>query len=344
MMLARLAQRSPCAVRVAGTLSCNQRLIHGGNARLSYSSMRAAAARQLVERRGVALAPQCGPSRVHILAPSSFALAHIRFYRGGHRNPWEKGDLMSKVKTGALVMLGAGALVASTSVAFGLIITAAAGYGIYTLYQKIMGPFRARSGFSNDPFDRVNADIDRLSRMFGNNARGSNHAQYDPYTDHRQASAKNDVDALVQGLPFVVRGFVKTIFSFVGSAMQNSMKRAGELRRMTNEYVRNHPRVQSQMGGAVEVSTPQQWMESSVNGVGSVNAVFPIQGSHGSAQVSVKATVQAGGQLSLQQLKYRNNRTGEVIDLLRDQGPTGPRKTVIDAEYVDLDDSKSRRW
>ena len=44
-------------------------------------------------------------------------IIQIRHYRsnGRERYPWEKDDLMSKVKTGGLVLLGAGALVASTS-------------------------------------------------------------------------------------------------------------------------------------------------------------------------------------------------------------------------------------
>lgn len=32
----------------------------------------------------------------------------------------------------------------------------------------------------------------------------------------------------------------------------------------------------------------------------------------------------------------RNQQTGEVIDLLRDGGGAGPRKTIVDAEYVEI--------
>lgn len=74
---------------------------------------------------------------------------------------------------------------------------------------------------------------------------------------------QRELDSLVQGLPLVVRGLVKTIFSFVGKAMQSSMQRAGELRRLANEHIQSHPRVVSQMGTGVSVSTPQQWIESS---------------------------------------------------------------------------------
>lgn len=74
---------------------------------------------------------------------------------------------------------------------------------------------------------------------------------------------KRELDSLVQGLPLVVRGLVKTIFSFVGKAMQSSMQRAGELRRLANEHIQSHPRVVSLMGSGVSVSTPQQWVESS---------------------------------------------------------------------------------
>lgn len=40
----------------------------------------------------------------------------------------------------------------------------------------------------------------------------------------------------------------------------------------------------------------------------------------------------------------RNRQTGDVVDLLRDSSVGGRRKTVIDAEYVDLDDKNRSRW
>jgi len=82
----------------------------------------------------------------------------------------------------------------------------------------------------------------------------------------RRASAgSSDLDALVQGLPFVVRGVVKSLFSLVGSAMQSSMQRAGELRRRVNEQLQANARIVADMGDGVNVSTPQQWMESSAS-------------------------------------------------------------------------------
>ncbi|KAG1704244.1 hypothetical protein DVH05_006253 [Phytophthora capsici] len=247
-----------------------------------------------------------------------------RFYSPG-RNPWQSdNDWKSTLKTGGLVLLGTGALIASTSLAFGVIIAGAAGFGVYTLYQRFFRQFR-----SNDPFSNVSSNIDALNDMFTRSRRS-------------KSAAQDDLSSLVQGMPLVVRGFVKTVFSFVGKAMQNSMERAGELRRRTDEYLQANNRVRQQMGENVSVGGPEQWMESTVNGVGRIEAVFPVNGAYGSARVNMKASVGQGGQLNFIELKYRNLQTGDVIDLLRDSSVGGRRKTVIDAEYVDLDDNK--RW
>lgn len=211
------------------------------------------------------------------------------------RNPWGQNgnnDWITTAKTGALVVIGAGVLVASTSrkylylphydeevlamnydmyipaltvvllasVAFGLIIAGAAGYGVYSLYQKVFGPYRSRQS-PGDLFSGVNSDIDRLSELFGRRKQPS--AGEAASSSTSGAMGQRELDSLVQGLPLVVRGLVKTIFSFVGKAMQSSMQRAGELRRLANEHIQSHPRVVSQMGSGVSVSTPQQWMESS---------------------------------------------------------------------------------
>ncbi|ETN21336.1 hypothetical protein PPTG_01559 [Phytophthora nicotianae INRA-310] len=277
-----------------------------------------------------------------------------RFYSPG-RNPWQNGnDWKSTLKTGGLVLLGTGALIASTSLAFGLAIAGAAGFGMYTLYQRFFGPYRAHFRSSSDPFSNVSSNIDTLNDMFTRSRRRT------------KSAVQDDLDSLVQGMPLVVRGIVKTMFSFVGKVMQSSMERAGELRRRTNEYLQANKRVREQMGDNVSVGGPEQWMESStwtscvfwiqllqtnrfmlllcaaVNGTGLIEAVFPVNGPYGSARVSMKASVGQGGKLDFTELKYRNRQTGDVIDLLRDSSVGGRRKTVIDAEYVDLDDNRSR--
>ena len=41
----------------------------------------------------------------------------------------------------------------------------------------------------------------------------------------------------------------------------------------------------------------------------------------------------------------RNRQTGSTIDLLRDSSVGGRKKTVIDAEFIDLDGKNDRsRW
>ncbi|OWY98122.1 hypothetical protein PHMEG_00031193 [Phytophthora megakarya] len=255
-----------------------------------------------------------------------------RFYspRG---NPWQSGDdWKSTLKAGGLVLLGTGAFIVSTSLAFGLLIAGAAGFGAYTLYRRLIGQYRSRIG-SRDPFSNVNSNINALNDMFSRSRRRS------------KSTVQDDLDSLVQGLPLVVRGLVKTVFSFLGKAMQSSMERAGELRRRTDEYLQANKRVRDQMGDNVSVGGPEQWMESTVNGTGRIEAVFPIYGGYGYAHVTMKTSIGKGGNLNITELKYRNRQTGDVIDLLHDPSVGDRQKTVIDAEYVDVDNKNTRsRW
>ncbi|KAG2788427.1 hypothetical protein PC129_g898 [Phytophthora cactorum] len=262
----------------------------------------------------------------------ALAIQLKRFYSHG-RSPWQSGnDWKSTLKTGGLVLLGTGALIASTSLAFGLIIAGAAGFGMYALYQRFFGPYRSHFRSSSNPFSNVSSNIDVLNDMFTRSRRRT------------KSAVQDDLDSLVQGMPLVVRRLVKTMFSFVGKAIQSSMERAGELRRRTDEYLQANKRVREQMGENVNVGGPEQWMESTVNGAGRIEAVFPVNGAYGSARVTMKASVGQGGKLAFTELKYRNRQTGDVIDLLRDSSVSGRRKTVIDAEYVDLDDNSRSRW
>ncbi|GMF22710.1 unnamed protein product [Phytophthora lilii] len=188
---------------------------------------------------------------------------------------------------------------------------------MYTLYQRFFGPYRSHFRSSGDPFSNVSSNIDALNDMFSRSRRRT------------KSAVQDDLDSLVQGMPLVVRGFVKTVFSFVGKAMQSSMERAGELRRRTNEYLQANKRVRDQMGSDVSVGGPEQWMESSawtilllcrccawlviidvvvvfcaaVNGAGRIEAVFPVNGSYGSARVTMKASVGQGGNLNFTELK-----------------------------------------
>jgi hypothetical protein len=134
-------------------------------------------------------------------------------------------------------------------VGFGFVVFGAAGYGIYSLYQRFFAPYR-----SNDPFSSVQADIDRIF----------NRQQSTPRSAKRSAaSVDNDLDSLVQGLPFVVRGLLKTVLSFAGGVLKSSMARAGELRRLANDAMRANASIVAQMGSDVSISTPRNWTEYS---------------------------------------------------------------------------------
>ncbi|CAI5737241.1 unnamed protein product [Hyaloperonospora brassicae] len=263
-----------------------------------------------------------------------------RFYSAGrHKTPWrnDSRDWTAALKTSGLVLLGAGALVASTSLAFGLLIAGAAGFGAYAVYHKLLRLYRSRapSSSASDPFSSVSSEIDALHDTFFRRSRQRRKAE---------TVADSPLSAMVQGLPLVVRGAVKMLLSVVGSAVQSSFERAEELQRQTTELLQANKRVREQMGDDVSVGEPEQWMESTVNGVGRIDAVFPVNAAYRSARVTMKASIGAGGDLKMTQLTYHNRQTGDSIDLLRDPSAGRRPKTVIDAEYVDLDnDDRSFR-
>ncbi|CAH0485240.1 unnamed protein product [Peronospora farinosa] len=254
-----------------------------------------------------------------------------RFYSSA-KNPWQKdSNWKSTLKTGGLVLLGTGALIVSTSLAFGLLIAGAAGFGVYTVYQRFFRPYRSYFR-SSDPFRHVNSNIETLNDLFSRHRRD-------------KLTGQEDLNSLVQGLPLIVRGVVKTMFSFVGKMMQSSMERAGELRRRATEHLQRSKQVRDELGDNVSVGGPEQWMESTMNGAGHVEAVFPVNGTYSSARVTVKASIDQEGNLNLTELKYCNRQTGDTVDLLRDSSIGGRKKTVIDAEFVDLNDKNGRsRW
>ncbi|KAJ0412898.1 hypothetical protein ATCC90586_002528 [Pythium insidiosum] len=261
-----------------------------------------------------------------LVYPQTMTLHHSHWQIGGRSGGW-----MDAVKTGALVAIGAGAVVAAASVGFGFIIFGAAGYGIYSLYNRFIAPYRSHGYSSGSSFSSIQDDIDRIFRQ-------SKGPRSEATRTH--SAEDKDVDALLSGLPFVVRGFARAAMSMIGSSLKSSMARAGELRRIANEHLQSHSRVVSQFGSGVTLSTPQNWMETTVNGVGRVEAVFPVVANgFGRAEVVAKASVSSDGTLQIRSLKYRNYQTGEELDLLQHSGPasTGTRKkTIVDAEYVDV--------
>ncbi|KAL0582956.1 hypothetical protein ABG067_007089 [Albugo candida] len=254
--------------------------------------------------------------------PSSKSFAQccqIRFYSSGKR--WyESKDLVSKLKTGALVVLGTGAALASTTFAFGFFVLGAFGYGIYSLYRQ----FFARS-------DRRSRDFDLDSFFSGTK---------DPKkAGNRQSSS---ISPFTDNMPFLVRGLLKGLFGMVGKLAQASMERANDLHDTIYTRMQSDHRVRDRLGDDFRVEAPSEWFETNVNGIGRIKAVFLVHSHQENGAVTAKAAVSSSGTLTLKDLKYQSLQTGKVIDLMEDIGePYGPnKKTIIDAEFIDLEKDK----
>ncbi|CEG35301.1 uncharacterized protein PHALS_09427 [Plasmopara halstedii] len=315
-MSSLLLRRSTSSLTIASLRACAS--LHTSssvfNSRISSLNGSNSIRPSLISSRTPTFIPH---SSLIILQQSSFS---------SKRKSWQSSnDWKSKLKTGGLILLGTSALIASTSLAFGVVIIGAAGFGMYTLYKRIFRPFQSEN-------NTINSNLDILNDMFNRKRQ------------RQKVQVSNDLESLVHDMPFLVRGFVKTIFSVLGQTMQNSMARAGEVRRRTNEYLQRNERICEEMGNDVSVGGPETWIETTVNGIGSIEAKFPVNGAYGSTHVIMKASIDLEGKLKFTELKYYNRQSGIKIDLLRDSSVNGRRKTVIDAEYVDLNQDSRARW
>ncbi|OQR83908.1 hypothetical protein ACHHYP_14169 [Achlya hypogyna] len=230
-----------------------------------------------------------------------------------------------KAKAGAVVVAGVGVFVIASSVAMGVVVTGIIGLGAYGLYRS----FRDSRAGAQWMQAKNNA-------LFSNTVR----------------SGLRGGSPRVAGMPFVLQGLVTGLFSLVGGVMKQSMGRVATIQKATNERLQGHPSITRQFGSNVRVSSPEQLSEQTVNGVGHIQAVFPVEGNSSRARVHIKAAIDSRNDLSYQQLLCVlgggesmshsrassvdvNTMTGESIDLLQHRFSPKPR-VVQDAEFKEL--------
>ncbi|EQC35891.1 hypothetical protein SDRG_06639 [Saprolegnia diclina VS20] len=224
---------------------------------------------------------------------------------------WRNANWKDKAKAGAIVVAGVGVFVVVSSVALSVVVTGVIGLGAYGLYRSFRDSRGGNSAWSSS--SKNNALFNNLGRT---KARGGN--------------------PLTAGMPLVLQGLMTGLFSLVGGAMKQSMGRVATIQNAANERLQGHPAITRQFGLGVQVGSPQQLVEQTVNGAGVIQASFPIGGQLSRAYVRVKATVDANNNLSYQQFQYVNSATGDSIDLLH-QAPSSSRaKTIKDAEFRDV--------
>ncbi|OQS04364.1 lysosomal Pro-X carboxypeptidase [Thraustotheca clavata] len=193
-----------------------------------------------------------------------------------------------KAKASAVVVAGVGVFAVASSVALGAVITGMIGLGAYGLYRNFR-PDPTMKQWNNKMNNALFQSIPR-SRMRG-------------------------INPLTTGMPLVLQGLMTGLFSLFGGAMKQSWNRLSSIQSTINEQMQNSPSIVRVLGSNAQVSTAEQVMEQTVNGVGIVQAVFPVIGIP-SAHVRVKVAIDANEKLTYQQLLYVNPRTGENIDLL----------------------------
>nr|CCA26660.1 conserved hypothetical protein [Albugo laibachii Nc14] len=256
---------------------------------------------------------------VYMSHSSSARCCQIRLYSSG-RKWYESKELVSKLKTGALVVLGTGAVLASTTFAFGFFVLGAFGFGLYSFYRRFFAPSHRNS-----------RDID-LDSIFSA-TKGTRRSVY------RQESL---MSPFMDNMPLLVRGLLKGIFGLVGKLAQASMERANDLHDTIYTRMQSNHRIRDRLGDNFRLEAPSEWMETNVNGIGRIKAVFLVHSHEDNGIVKAKAAVCSNGTLTLKELKYQSLQTGKVIDLMQDHDEVyAPnKKTVIDAEFIDLEKNK----
>ncbi|KDO30084.1 hypothetical protein SPRG_05275 [Saprolegnia parasitica CBS 223.65] len=227
------------------------------------------------------------------------------------RDEWRNATWKDKAKAGAVVAAGVGVFVVVSSVALSVVVTGVVGLGAYGLYRSFRDSRGGNSAWSSS--SKNNALFNNLGRT---KVRGGN--------------------PLTAGMPLVLQGLMTGLFSLVGGAMKQSMGRIATIQKAANQRLQGHPAITRQFGPSVEVASPQQVVEQTVNGVGVIQASFPVGGQMSRAYVRVKATVDANNDLSYQQFQYVNSATGDSIDLLHPSPSSSRTKVIKDAEFRDV--------
>ncbi|KAG9415830.1 hypothetical protein AC1031_000212 [Aphanomyces cochlioides] len=238
--------------------------------------------------------------RVVTMPLTSQVWIHHRHYSSNFDDWRRNTSLTDKIKTGAIVVAGVGVFALASSVALGFVVTGIVGLGAYGLYRTLRP--------SQNPFSAMQSSSFKPSRIRGGNP-------------------------LVAGMPIMVQTILTGLFSLVGGALKQSWNRVTAVQEHVESKLQQHPSIRAQLGPNMRVGNPEQVAEQTVNGVGRIQALFPIVGGRHRAFVQVAASIDAENRLTYQKLQYTNQTTGETRDLLRDLKQSS---VVLDAEYKEV--------
>ncbi|ETV97804.1 hypothetical protein H310_09153 [Aphanomyces invadans] len=233
-----------------------------------------------------------------------------RSYSSNHFDDWRRNTSMAdKIKTGAIVVAGVGVFALVSSAAFGIFITGALGLGAYSLYQS----FRHRAAIRamQQPFTSSDSPFGSIFQQLAQRRRG-----------------------VSSGMPLVAQGLMASLVRIFGGSLKQSWSRIASVQTHVKATLEKHPSMRSQLGPNFSVASPEQVSEQTVNGVGRLDARFPIVGGRHRAYVLVSASIDAdSSQLTYRKLTFVNKSTGETRDLLQDGGKAS---VVLDAEFREM--------
>ncbi|KAF0769053.1 hypothetical protein AaE_002731 [Aphanomyces astaci] len=266
------------------------------------------------------LAPQQymlrSPTIPQLLKPLAIVPSR-RYYSSNNFDDWRRNtSLADKIKTGAVVVAGLGVFTLVSSAAFGLFITGALGLGAYSLYQSFRhrGAFRALQ--QQHPFSSPDSPFGSIFHQLSKRQRGAS-----------------------RGMPLVATGLMAGLLRVFGGIFKQSWNRVVAVQTHVEATLQKHPSIRSQLGSNMSVSSPDQHLTNirlrvAVNGVGRLDARFPIVGGRHRAYVVVSASIDAtSNRLTYHKLTYVNASTGETRDLLQEGGKAS---VVLDAEYREI--------
>ncbi|RHY09852.1 hypothetical protein DYB25_006633 [Aphanomyces astaci] len=248
------------------------------------------------------LAPQQymlrSPTIPQLLKPLAIVPSR-RYYSSNNFDDWRRNtSLADKIKTGAVVVAGLGVFTLVSS-------------GAYSLYQSFRhrGAFRALQ--QQHPFSSPDSPFGSIFHQLSKRQRGAS-----------------------RGMPLVATGLMTGLLRVFGGIFKQSWNRVVAVQTHVEATLQKHPSIRSQLGSNMSVSSPDQVTEQTVNGVGRLDARFPIVGGRHRAYVVVSASIDAtSNRLTYHKLTYVNASTGETRDLLQEGGKAS---VVLDAEYREI--------